>query len=56
MLGSMAKHGKTILQFAAQSGSKQGFEAVLDTVKATLPGDKVGFSVPLGGNKVVHRR
>lgn len=45
LLGSTAKHGRTILQFAAQSGNKEGFEAVLGTVKGLLPGDKVGSSL-----------
>lgn len=41
ILGSTAKHGKTILQFAARGGNKEGFEAVLAAVKEAFSADKV---------------
>ena len=45
ILGATAKHGKTVLQFAAQSGNKESFEAVLATVKKAFNAEKV-TSVP----------
>eukprot|EP00752_Nemacystus_decipiens_P012128 g10753.t1 len=41
MLGATAKHGKTILQFAAGSGGKENFEAVLAAVKEAFNAEKV---------------
>lgn len=41
ILGSTAKHGKTILQFAAGSGNKESFEAVLAAVKKAFNVEKV---------------
>ncbi|CAN0539249.1 unnamed protein product, partial [Ectocarpus sp. 12 AP-2014] len=40
MLTSKAKHGKTILQFAAQSRDKESFGAVLAAVKGTTAAQK----------------
>lgn len=41
MFRSAAKHGRTILQFAARSGGKEGFEAVLAAAKNALPASEV---------------
>lgn len=49
ILGATAKHGKTILQFAARSGNKESFEAVLAAVTEAFNTDKVKtISVPQG--------
>lgn len=49
ILGSTAKHGKTILQFAARSGSKESFETVLAAVKESFDADKVNSVSALEG-------
>lgn len=43
MFRSTAKHGRTILQFAARSGSKEGFEAAVIAVKQALTATEVNL-------------
>lgn len=49
IMGATAKHGKTILQFAAQSGNKESFEAVLDAAKEAFSANKVSSVCALDG-------